>query len=74
MIDTENLSQRQKVLFDIIWNIEEWDQVEIFVKSLSKRDRIDCLGLIELIKLSIVDEYSQEKDFKEAKELINRVK
>lgn len=74
MIDTENLTQRQRILFDIMWNIEEWNQVERFIRSLPKKDRIDCDGIVELIKLAIIEEHSQEKDFTEAKELINRVK
>ena len=74
MIETTGLSKRQQALFDIIWSIEEWDQVESFMRCLSKRDRIDCEGLIELIKLSIVEEHSEESKYKEAKELINRVK
>ena len=74
MIEVTGLSKRQQALFDIIWNIEEWDQVESFIKCLSKRDRIDCEGFIELIKLAIVEEHSEESKYNEAKELINRIK
>lgn len=74
MIDITGLSKRQKALFDIIWNIEEWDQVETFMKCLSKRDRIDCEGIIELIKLAIIEEFSETKKYKEAKAVIDRIK
>lgn len=74
MIDITGLSKRQKALFDIIWNIEEWDQVETFMKCLSKRDRIDCECIIELIKLAIIEEFSETKKYKEAKDVIDRIK
>ena len=58
MIEIVGLTPRQKILADIIWSIEEWDQVEIFIASLSKKDRIDC----------------ERVDCTEAKELIERIK
>jgi hypothetical protein len=74
MIETRGLSKRQQALYDIIWNMDEWEQVEGFMKCLSKRDRIDCEGIIELIKLAIIEEFSETRKYKEANELINKVK
>jgi len=53
------LNKRQKILADIIWNIEEWDQVEIFMKSLPKRDRIDCEGIVEMMRMQLVEAYAE---------------
>lgn len=74
MIEITGLSSRQRALFDIIWSIEEWDQVEIFMKSLSTRDLIDCEGIVELIKLAIIEEYSENREYKEANQVINRIR
>jgi hypothetical protein len=74
MIEIVGLTPRQKILADIIWGIEEWDQVEIFIASLSKRDRIDCEGIIEVIRISMIEEFGQRIDCTEAKELIERIK
>ena len=74
MIEIVGLTPRQKILADIIWSIEEWDQVEIFIASLSKKDRIDCEGILELIKMSVIEEFSERVDCTEAKELIERIK
>ena len=74
MIEIVGLTPRQKILADIIWSIEEWDQVEIFIASLSKKDRIDCEGILELIKMSVIEEFSERIDCAEAKELIERIK
>ena len=64
-IEITGLNKRQKILADIIWGIEDWAQVEIFINSLSKRDRIDCEGIIEMMRMSIVEQIADElKDSK----------
>jgi hypothetical protein len=71
------LNNRQKILADIIWNIEEWDQVEIFMSSLPERDRIDCEGIIEMMRMQLVEIYAEGMgltDYPEANELIAKVK
>jgi hypothetical protein len=76
------LNRRQKILAEIIWNIEEWDQVEIFMKSLPKRDRIDCEGIIEMMRMSLVEQYAEamkkdgliKDEYADAKRLIEKVK
>ena len=73
MIEITGLTKRQMVLADILWSIEEWDMVEVFIKSLSKRDRIDCEGIIEMMTMSMIEELGN-KDFTEANEIIEKVK
>ena len=71
------LNNRQKILADIIWNIDEWDQVEIFMKSLPERDRIDCEGIIEMMRMQLVEIYAEGmglRNYPEANELIAKVK
>jgi len=73
MIELTGLTNRQMILADIIWSIEEWDMVEVFIKSLSKRDRIDCEGIIEMMTMSMIEELGN-KDFTEANKIIEKVK
>jgi len=73
MIEITGLTNRQMILADIIWSIEEWDMVEVFIKSLSKRDRIDCEGIIEMMTMSMIEELGN-KDFTEANKIIEKVK
>jgi len=73
MIELTGLTKRQMILADIIWSIEEWDMVEVFIKSLSKRDRIDCEGIIEMMTMSMIEELGN-KDFTEANKIIEKVK
>ena len=80
-IEINGLTKRQKVLADVMWNIDEWDQVQVFINSLPKRDRIDCEGILEMMRMCLVEQYSDTlkaegvitDEFKEAKELIGKV-
>ena len=82
MIQITGLSKRQKVLADILWAFDEWSQVERFMNTLPKRDRIDCEGIVELMRMALVEEYAKEmkkdgfleESNTEANELINRIK
>lgn len=76
-IELTGLTNRQKILADIIWNIDEWDQVEIFMESLPKRDRIDCEGIIEMMRMQLVEAYAEDmglRNYPEANDLIKKVK
>jgi hypothetical protein len=56
-IKLEGLNARQKFLADIMWAIEEWEEVERFMATLPKRERIECEGIVELMKLELVESY-----------------
>jgi hypothetical protein len=58
-IEITGLNKRQQILADIIWGIDDWPQVEIFINSLSKRDRIDCEGIIEMMRMFLVEQYAE---------------
>ena len=51
------LNKRQRVLADIMWSIEEWDDVERFIATLPKRERIECEGIVEMMKMELVEGY-----------------
>ena len=56
-IKLEGLNARQKVLADIMWELEEYEDVERFMASLPKRERIECEGIIEMMKMELVESY-----------------
>lgn len=81
-IEITGLTKRQKILADILWNIDEWDQVQAFINSLPKRDKIDCEGILEMMRMSLVEQYSDalkadgidSDSYNEANELIGKVR
>ncbi len=78
MIEIIGLTKRQKILADILWNIDEWDQVQVFVNSLPRRDRIDCEGILEMMRMSLVEQYAEavnpKNQYKDAKEVIGKIR
>ena len=56
-IKLTGLNKRQRVLADIMWAIEEWDDVEKFIATLPKRERFECEGIVEMMKMELVEGY-----------------
>ena len=56
-IKLTGLNKRQRVLADIMWAIPEWDDVERFIATLPKRERIECEGIVEMMKMELVEGY-----------------
>jgi len=77
-IEITGLTKRQKILADILWHIEDWNQVEVFMKSLPEPDRIDCEGIIEMMRLSLVEQYAEavnpKNQYEDAKEVIGKIR
>ena len=80
-IKLEGLNARQKVLADIMWSIEEWTDVEKFVKTLPKREKIECEGILEMMKMEVVESYRKGMaedgmlpDNLEAKRVIDKIR
>ena len=48
MITIPNLTQKQKMLLDVMWNIENIQQVNDFINALPYRDKIDARGLLQI--------------------------
>lgn len=81
-IEITGLSKRQMILADILWGIEDWPQVERFIASLPKRDRIDCEGILELMRMALVEEYADQmksegrfsEEYAAANEVIEKIR
>jgi FtsZ-binding cell division protein ZapB len=48
MITIHNLTQKQKMLLDVMWNIENLQQVNDFINSLPYKDKIDARSLLQI--------------------------
>ena len=59
-ITLNGLNARQKVLADIIWSIEEWTDVERFIKTLPKREKAEAEGIVEMMRMEVVESYRKE--------------
>ena len=81
-IEITGLTKRQMLLADILWSIDDWNQVETFIASLPKRDRIYCEGILELMRMALVEEYADQmksegyfaEEYTEAKDAIAKIK
>ena len=76
-INLDGLNSRQRVLADIMWSIEEWDDVERFVAALPARERIECEGIVEMMRLELVESYRAGmniEDTEEATQLIDKIR
>jgi hypothetical protein len=71
------LNARQKVLADIMWNIEEWTDVEKFIATLPERERIECEGIVEMMRMELVESYRKSMNIEntsEATELLDKIR
>lgn len=59
-ITLTGLNKRQKVLADILWSFEEWDDCEKFIRSLPKREQAECEGIVEMMRMELVESYRRE--------------
>jgi len=75
MLDLElrGLNQRQCVLADIMWRLENFDDVEAFIATLPRAEAQECRGIIEMMKLAVLEQ-QQDDSMELAKQLIQRVK
>lgn len=80
-IKLEGLNARQKVLADIMWAIEEWTDIEKFVKTLPARERNECKSILEMMQMEVVESYRKGMaedgmlpDNQEAKRVIDKIR
>lgn len=64
----EGLNPRQQLLADIMWSIEEWDDVEKFIASLPKREKAECESIVEMMRMELVDNYRKENEIEDTPE------
>jgi hypothetical protein len=74
MITITGLTNKQKALMDVMWAMEDMSNVQAFIKTLPKRDRQDCLSLVEIAVQESLEEDNRLDDYEQdARNLIARV-
>lgn len=56
-IRIDNLTQRQKMLMDMLWTMDDMDKVSAFIKALPVRDAMDAQALVTI---AMYETYEQE--------------
>jgi len=50
------LNARQQILADIMWQLEEYEQVEAFIAALPDREACECQTIIEMMQMAVVEQ------------------
>jgi len=74
MITLENLTRKQKVLCEVIWNLDTSEQVLNFVRSLPQKDKEQAQTLYTLMILETLDQEMDIEDLSLAKQVIDKVR
>jgi hypothetical protein len=62
MITIEGFSKRQRVLADIIWALESQQQVEMFISTLPRKQKMEARVVCEMMILACIDEVDTVED------------
>jgi len=73
--ELNGLNKRQQILADIMWQFEEYEQVEAFISTLPDREACECHAIIEMMRMAVVEQcYDGIQNLDAASELINKVR
>jgi hypothetical protein len=73
-ITIEGLNAEQRVLANIIWSYEDYADVQKFINSLPKRQKIAAQGIVELMRMAALEQlYDGITDNPEANMVIDRI-
>ena len=73
-ITIEGLNAEQRVLANIIWSYEDYADVQKFINSLPKRQKIAAQGIVELMRMAAMEQlYDGITDNPEANMVIDRI-
>jgi hypothetical protein len=50
------LNARQQILADIMWQLEEYDDVQAFIATLPDREACECQTIIEMMQMAVVEQ------------------
>lgn len=76
-ITLNGLNKRQQVLADILWSFQEWPDCEKFINALPAREKAEALGIVEMMRMELVESYRREmglNDTPEADKVIQRMR
>ena len=70
MIELENLSDIQKSLCDILWELDDANELQAFLNGLPERLRRDAESMIQMMLLNSID---KTEDTKYADEMLSKI-
>jgi hypothetical protein len=65
MITITGLTAKQKAMMDIMWTMDSLDNVHAFVRTLPKRDAMDCLSLVVIATQETLEEEGRLDEYKD---------
>jgi hypothetical protein len=68
----EGLTERQVELLDTMWEIEEYEDLELWMATLSREDRFEAESLQRLVVLETFEEELARNKYPEANMVINQ--
>lgn len=71
-IELQGLTEKQMAFCDIMWAIETMEGVESFISTLPMADQNTCRSLIELMRLSMLD--NEVEDFDDINVILKKIK
>jgi hypothetical protein len=71
LISLDGLTKKEKKMLQIMWSIDSKEQLQYWVSSLNKRDRITATSLLMLIKYEMI-EHMMDDDYLEANEVLSK--
>jgi len=71
--ELQGLNARQQILADIMWQLEEYDQVQAFIATLPDREACEAESIIEMMKMAVVEQcYDGIQQLDAAKSVIDK--
>jgi hypothetical protein len=68
------LNSRQQFLADILWQLEEWDQVEAFINTLPDREACECHSIVEMMRMALIEQCGSGVNTDLANSVIDKVR
>jgi hypothetical protein len=73
--ELQGLNARQKFLADIMWQLEEYDQVQAFIATLPDREACEAESIIEMMRMAVVEQcYDGIQNIDAAKSVIDKIR
>jgi hypothetical protein len=68
----EGLTERQVELLDTMWAIEEFDELEVWMTTLCRADRMEAENLQRLVVLETFEELLEQSKYPDANRVIDQ--
>lgn len=73
MIEIHGLTNKQKVMLDVLWSMDSYDEVRSWQSSLPLEDQYVVETLMELVALAYIDEaVNSDLDMSESREIMRK--